>query len=124
MFRVRFSFADAIVMLICLSLILLLLLLPLLRTSGDRLTVTTPETSYSYSLSENQTFTVVGNGIALTIQIENGEARVLHSSCPDGLCQTGGISKSGQSILCAPAGVRLLITSREGGNADVDFVAG
>ena len=124
MFRVRFSAADVAVMLICLLLALLLLLTPLSRTNGAFLTVTTPTGSHSYSLSENQTITAEGNGLSLTVQIENGEARVIHSDCPDKICHSGAISKSGQSILCAPAGIRLLISAEKGGSADVDFVAG
>lgn len=123
MIRTKFSLWDAAVMAAVLIAALLLLLLPLwLRNDGEILVVTTPEGSASYSLSEDREILVISNGITLTVVIEDGEAYVSHSDCPDGICRASGrISKGGETILCAPAGVTLSV---KGGGDGVDFVAG
>ena len=123
MFRTRFCFAD---LLVCVGVALVasaLLLFPFLfAETGERLVITTPTDRYEYRLDENRRLTVESGGITLEIVIENGKARVAHATCPDGVCYAGGeIFRAGQSILCAPAGVTLLV---EGGEDDVDFIAG
>ena len=126
MFRVRVSVWDAVVAVSCLLLAVLLLLLPFLRPQGDVvLLVTSPHGEAFYPLDTPLCFTVDGNGHMLTVEIRDGMATVISSDCPDGVCLSGSaISRQGQSILCAPAGIRLLITDRRGGSDDADFVAG
>lgn len=127
MFRTRVSWADGAVLLTVLVLALLLVLLPLLlQDSGGYLLVTTENGSRSYPLSEDRKLTVTSsNGYALTLEIRDGKAHVLESDCPDKICMhSGWIGTPGQSVICAPAGVRLLIVKDKGGNADVDFIAG
>ena len=126
MFRTRFSLGDAAVIGICLLLTLLLLLVPTLqREKAAALLITTPDGSSRHSLSQSATLTLEGNGHSLTVVIENGSARVVTCDCPDGICKSSGaISSVGQSLLCAPAGIRLLIVDEEGGASDVDFIAG
>ena len=123
MFRTKPRMGDLLATLTVVILALALLWIPMLsRETGSVLEITTPQGSTEYSLLQNQRLTVESNGIRLEIVIENGEAYVAHSECPDGVCVAGGrISKSGQSLLCAPAGIRLYV---KGGDADVDFVAG
>jgi hypothetical protein len=75
-----------------------------------------------YPLSQNDCFEIVSQGITLSVVIEDGAAYVKESTCPDGVCRsTRSISKSGETVLCAPAGVTLTV---RGGDGDVDFVAG
>lgn len=126
MFRSRFSLADGILLSCVLCLALLLLLIPFLtQKSGTELILTTPTSSQSLSLSKDQTLSLSSLGHSLTVEIQNGRARVLESSCPDGVCMASGwIEHSGDSVICAPAGVRLLITTEKGGSDNVDFVAG
>ncbi|MFC2061515.1 NusG domain II-containing protein [Elusimicrobiota bacterium] len=39
----------------------------------------------------------------MKIEVKNGRIRVIESSCHQGICvRTGWISKTGQSIICAP----------------------
>lgn len=123
MIRTKFSPWDALVAgLVLVAALALLLLPPLLRCEGATLVVTTPEGSEVYSLFEDRRIELVSGGITLTVVIEGGEAYVLHSDCPDGVCRASGrISRSGETILCAPAGVTLLV---RGGGDGVDFVAG
>lgn len=126
MFRTRFSLGDAAVIGACLLLVLLLLLIPALqRGQAAALLVTTPGGSSRYPLSQSATLTLEGNGHSLTVVIENSSARVVSCDCPDGICKrSGAISSVGQSLLCAPSGIRLLIVDGEGGAGDVDFIAG
>ena len=123
MIRTKFSPWDTVAMALVLALALALLLVPLfLGQRGEILVITTPDGSSSYALSYDREISLESNGITLTIVIEDGAAYVRYSDCPDGICRMGGrISKSGETILCAPAGVTLLV--RGGGNG-VDFVAG
>ena len=123
MFKTKFSPWDAVAATCVLLLAALLFLIPLLGAEeGSVLVISTPDGAKEYSLDQDQTITVESNGIRLEIVIEDGEAYVKSSDCPDGVCRSGGrIGKSGESILCAPAGVTLTV---KGGKSDVDFVAG
>lgn len=123
MVRTRFSPWDAVAAGLVLIAALALLLLPsLLQRDGEVLVITTPDGSDTYSLSEDRRLEITLGGITLTVVIEDGGAYVAYSDCPDGICRTSGrISRSGETILCAPAGVTLLV---KGGGDGVDFVAG
>ena len=123
MFRTRFCFRDVIVGATVIAFALLLLFLPLLwRQNGTVLVISTPDGTEEYALDIDRTVTVVSGAYTLTVEISDGSARVSHSDCPDGVClATGAILRAGESVICAPAGVRLSV---RGGDADVDFVAG
>ena len=55
----------------------------------------------SYPLSQNGIFSL--NGGTNTLVIENGEAYLSYSNCPDHTCeQTGRIHYVGQTIICLP----------------------
>ena len=123
MFRTKFSVWDAVSAAAVLLTALFLMLLPLLFSdNGVYLEVVTSETTLVYALDEDRRIELREGEIALTVVIEDGEAFVIDSTCPDGVCRaSGSISRSGESILCAPAGIRLTV---RGGADDVDFVAG
>ena len=123
MFRTKISAWDVIVSGAVILVAALMLLLPMaFWKQADALVIRTPEGSRSYSLSENREITLTSRGVTLTVKIENGAASVIDSSCPDGVCLAGGsIRYAGESILCAPAGVTLIVI---GGDGNVDFVAG
>ena len=126
MFRTRISHADLMVSVCVALLAILILLFPLLMSDrGIRLVVSSASGSESYLLSDNREITVVSNGHTVKVEILDGKARVIESDCPDGVCVSSGwIEQSGQTVICAPAGVRLLIESGKGGDGNVDFVAG
>lgn len=126
MFRTRVCAADGILVFVVVALAGLLLALPFLQSgSGASLIVSTPDGSEAYPLSENRRIAVSSGGISLTVEILDGRARVIESDCPDGVCVASGwIDRPGQSVVCAPAGVRLLIAGEEKGGSEVDFVAG
>lgn len=129
MFRTRFSFADALVILSVLS-VAALLLLGFLRgaasdPSENRLVIRTPTETLTYPLSADRTVTVSSGNITLTVEIRDGRARVSDSDCPDKICQrTGWISRKGETVICAPAAVRLTVTDPKGGVGDADSVIG
>ena len=127
MFRTRFSVADGIVIL----LVLLLSALPFLAQlipAGDTgvwLILHTPEGETAYPLSSDREISVTSGGITLTVRIRDGRACVAESTCPDKYCQRAGwISRVGETVVCAPASVRLTVTDRKGGDGDADAVIG
>ena len=129
MFRTRFSFADVLVILTLLA-VAALLLLGFLRSAGtasseNLLVIRTPTETLTYPLSADRTVTVSSGNITLTVEIRDGRARVSDSDCPDKICQrTGWISRKGETVICAPAAVRLTVTDPKGGVGDADSVIG
>ena len=78
------------------------------------------EVAGEYSLSEDGVFVL--NGGTNTLVIEDGEAYLTNSDCPDHTCErTGKIRYVGQTVVCLPN--RLSVTVK--GNADdgVDLVS-
>ncbi|HBF15888.1 MAG TPA: hypothetical protein DDW30_09490 [Clostridiales bacterium] len=130
MFRTRFSFADVLVMLSVLLVAALLFFGALLggETASERLLVIrTPSETLSYPLSSDsdRTVTITSGGYTLTVEISGGRARVSEADCPDRVClHTGWISRKGETVICAPAAVRLTVTDRRGGAGDADSVIG
>ncbi len=129
MFRTRFSFADALVILSVLSVAALLFLCFLRGAASDpsenRLVIRTSSEVLSYPLSVDRTVSLSSDGYTLTVEIRDGRARVSDSDCPDKICQrTGWISRKGETVICAPAAVRLTVTDRRGGTGDADSVIG
>ena len=48
------------------------------------------------------------------ITVSDGEVRMTHADCPDQICvKTGSISRSGQSIVCAPNRVVVTVTGED-----------
>ncbi len=123
MFRTKKSVWDIVAIVGVLLVAGILFLYPFLtERKGELLCITTPEGSVEYSLLEDRTLTLSSRDVTLTVLIQNGSASVSYSDCPDGICKSSrSISKSGESIVCAPAGIALEV---KGGEDDVDFVAG
>ena len=93
------------------------------KTEGDVCVLRTPDGERVLDLSSNPVLVITSNGIDLRIVVENGEARVEYSSCPDKLCvRSGNISKAGQTAVCVPAKLSLIIETEDGG--DADFIIG
>ena len=123
MFRTKFGFGDLIAAVAVLFVAVLLLWHPWQKKDvGETLVIVTPDETMEYSLSENRTIEIESRGVHLCIEIADGKASVSESDCPDGVCvASASISRTGETILCAPAGVSLVV---KGGDGDVDFVAG
>lgn len=74
------------------------------------------------AVEEPYTFTVDGPAGTNTIQVEPGRIRVSHADCPDQVCvNQGWISNGVVPIVCLP---NSLVIQIEGGDADIDGVAG
>ena len=72
-----------------------------------------------YSLMTSGTFVL--NGGTNTLVIENGEAYLINSHCPDHTCEnTGKVHYVGQTIVCLPNKLSVTIKGDGGG---VDFVS-
>ena len=123
MFRTKPSFGDLIAAVAVLLIAVLLIWHPWQgRADGEILVIVTPDETIEYALSENRTIELESRGVHLCIEIADGKAFVRESDCPDGVCvASASISRTGETILCAPAGVSLMV---KGGDGDVDFVAG
>ena len=73
---------------------------------GAAAVITEKGIAHEYPLDENRTITLS----SLTVVIENGEAYVINSDCPDKICERSGkISRVNQSIVCLPENVVITI---------------
>ena len=73
-----------------------------------------------YPLGENGEFTL--NGGSNVLVIENGEAYMSFSKCPDHVCErTGKIRFVGESIVCLPN--RVVVTIKGNADGGVDLVS-
>ncbi len=67
----------------------------------------------------NITFSVKSKEGHLTVEIKNGKARVIQSTCRDKLCiREGWISRAGESITCLPNRITISITGERRGKVD------
>ncbi len=119
----RLKFGDIILIALLLLSAVLLFLLPLMSAKAESAEIVIAETGEVriISLQANAKYEVSSRGVTLTVCVADGEVSVTQSSCRDGFCvNTPPISRSGQSIVCAPAGVVVRIS---GEGATVDAVS-
>ena len=123
MFRTKPSVGDLLAAVAVLLVAVLLLWHPWqMRDAGKTVVIVTPDQTYEYSLSEDTAVKIESRGITLFVTVMDGKVDVYKSDCPDGVCvNSASISKTGETIICAPAGVSITV---KGGDGDVDFVAG
>ena len=69
-----------------------------------------------YALNRDLEEQIRGHGgFSLTLVIEDGQARVEESTCPDLICQHHApISDAGEQIVCLPARVVITVLGEEG----------
>lgn len=98
------------------------------RSDGDILRITYDGGELEYALGTDRTFSLSSGGLELEIEVKGGEVRITSSDCGDKTCvRTGAVSRSGETIICAPARLAITIvekTSGGGGKADADAYAG
>ena len=106
---------------ILLASLALLLVMTLLREEGATVVVEIDGvTVATYSLFENGEYSL--NGGTNVLVIENGQAYLNYSDCPDHTCEkTGKIQYVGQTIVCLPN--LLTITIKGEADGGVDFVS-
>ena len=99
----------------------LLLVMTLTREEGATVVVEIDgKTVATYSLYQNGEYSL--NGGTNVLVIENGQAYLNYSNCPDHTCEkTGKIQYVGQTIVCLPN--LLTITIKGEASGGVDFVS-
>lgn len=99
----------------------LLLVMTLTREEGASIVVEIDgQTVATYSLYQNGEYAL--NGGTNVLVIENGQAYLNYSNCPDHTCEkTGKIQYVGQTIVCLPN--RLTVTIKGEASDGVDFVS-
>lgn len=75
-----------------------------------------------YKLTENNTITIKGQDESYNLLlIHEGRARITDADCPDQLCvRQKDISRNGESIICLPHQMVILIESPE--ESDIDAI--
>ena len=106
---------------ILLASIALLLIMTLTREEGAAVVVEIDgQTVATYSLYQNGEYSL--NGGTNVLVIENGQAYLNYSNCPDHTCEkTGKIQYVGQTIVCLPN--LLTVTIKGEASGGVDFVS-
>ena len=81
----------------------LLSAVPLLaRRENTTVVVKTEDDEFRLPLGENTVRGISSNGHNLTLQIKDGEARVISADCPDHLCMRGKADRNGGTLICVP----------------------
>ncbi len=122
--RLGIKLGDLILSATVLIAAIFLFLSPLLASpSGSaEIIITETEEKRVVSLDKEASYEINTRGVTLTITVKDGSIFVAHSDCRDGICRkTPPISRAGQSIVCAPAGVVVRILGEE---VIVDGVSG
>lgn len=70
-------------------------------------------------LDENTSFSVDNGDFKNVVVVENGSVFIKESNCPDKLCEKQKIKKSGQSLICLPHRLSVVI---KGGGKETDVI--
>lgn len=122
--RFGIQIGDIVLMSFLLLVALFLFALPFFSGQGASAEIVVAETGAvkNVSLDTDGSYEITARGLRLTVQVAEGSVFVSHSDCRDGICRnTPPISRPGQSIVCAPAGVVVRIS---GEGAVVDGISG
>ncbi len=119
-----FRVGDFLAIAVVLTLAALLFFISIGGKKGDFAEISTAEGEIVVlPLREEREVQVTSRGHTLIVAVKDGEVCVKSADCRDQVCVgTGAVSKSGRSIVCAPAGVVVRVV--KGGVSDADFVAG
>ena len=91
------------------------------KGEGDTVTVTVDGQVWGeYPLERDLTVEIaVGDNLNLLV-IEDGKAYVKYASCPDGICSSHRpVWRDGESIICLPNKVVVLVTSKSEKSPDI-----
>lgn len=111
-----------VIVLLLLVAVSLLLIVTLTKKSGNVVVVEIDGViSEEFPLSVDGVFTL--NGGTNTLVIENGEAYISYSDCPDHTCEkTGRIHYVGQTIVCLPNRLSVTVQGEQTENG-VDLIS-
>ena len=77
---------------------------------------------HTYPLTVDADYSVTSGDVHLTVTVRDGETSVSASDCENLIClHSPAISRAGQSIVCAPAGIVIRIVGEE---VDADAISG
>jgi hypothetical protein len=77
-----------------------------------------------YTCTEDREIPVSGNVGPMIIEIKNGKAAVISSTCKKQLCvKAGAIQTAHQQLVCAPNHILIEIRSNAKGQEDIDAIA-
>lgn len=113
---------DIILVSVLLGIILLAILgILLFRKDGNTVSVTVDgEIFGEYSLNEDRVVEISSERGTNLLVIKDGKAHVERASCPDGICSSHKpISYDGESIICLPNKVVVLIDSQDTDQPDI-----
>jgi len=87
-----------------------MVILPRIISPGSYLLVEAPGKVSRFSLHDSRMVSVAGKLGNLELEIASGKVRVRRANCPNQICvRSGWISRTGQTIICAPNQVILRI---------------
>lgn len=93
--------------------IVLMLVWKCFSAGGERVCIYVDSKEYkTVSLNENITINIETEYGKNTVTVRDGKVFIDEADCPDKLCQNGKISKAGQSIVCLPNRVSVLIEGK------------
>ena len=121
--KTRICTNDFIAVAAVLFVALVLFLAPLLLSNSAKyVKIITDGEEQLVSVYEDKEYVINSNGHTLTVRVENREASILHSTCPDKVCvNSGKINRGGEVIVCAPALVSIEIIGETG---EYDYAVG
>ena len=71
-------------------------------------------------LSQNQRYALETDGGYNIIVVQNGSVKVEDADCADHTCvRQGSINRTGQTIICLPHGVKIVVAGKGQGGSDV-----
>lgn len=91
-----------------------------MSSGGDTVKVTVNGKPYgTYKLSEDKEITISRSGHVNRFRIKDGTVDMVEASCKNQICvHEGKISRSGQSIVCLPNRVSIVIEGKGGDDYD------
>lgn len=123
----KLTLADVVIIALAIIAAFSMFIPELIPTDGQTLLCIISDDGEEYlRLTENESFyrEIVSRGIKVVIKAENGKAFIESSQCPNGICvRSPAVKKAGESIVCAPAGLALIVKN-VGGEGDADAIAG
>jgi hypothetical protein len=112
------AFGDLLIITIIALTLTLLAFLP--HKDGKNIRIVFADGSDTiYSLSENAEIEIESNGYHYILETKDGKARIATTDCPSGFCKkSGDISRGGESIICAPGKLVVIVSGESEANYD------
>lgn len=95
------------------------------KEKGDRVEIYVKNELYgTYPLNKDRKITIKDKDNLNVLSIHSNGIEMIESNCPDKVCvKTGFINKPGQSIVCLPHKVNVIIVSDDESKKELDAIA-